>query len=99
MVKFGFHYLPPWDVVFSSIDSFRPPAVFFFRTTALLVHTDLEDTRVSNESPPWSKNTPGLFFSNQKGEGSFGFKKKHIYEAGKCVFNEMFSLRIYCGVK
>lgn len=53
---------------------------FWFDTTALQVRTDLEDTRVSNESPPWSNNTRFYFFQPWNVLKGFWFQKEaYVY--------------------
>lgn len=53
---------------------------FWFDTTALQVRTDLEDTRVSNESPPWSNNTRFYFFQQWNVLKGFWFQKEaYVY--------------------
>lgn len=85
---------------------------FWFDTTALQVRTDLEDTRVSNESPPWSNNTRFYFFQQWNVLKGFWFQKEayvyiyihisiwiYIYIGSREMIFEIFSLRSCCLMK
>lgn len=83
---------------------------FWFDTTALQVRTDLEDTRVSNESPPWSNNTRFYFFQPWNVLKGFWFQKEayvyiytyihmNIYIGSREMIFEIFSLRSCCLMK